>query len=99
MLFGKLAVESSDGAVRAEAISALAAAPSSEAARKLFALWSRLNYPQRHAALDRLASSKTGAEAIMSAADKGDLPKKTNRINNSQDSVKRSREQLAVKIA
>ncbi|HMC26451.1 MAG TPA: HEAT repeat domain-containing protein, partial [Verrucomicrobiae bacterium] len=74
-LFGKLATESSDAAIRAEAVSALASAPTADAAPKLFALWSRLNYPQRHAALDRLASSKNGAEAILTAASAGDFPK------------------------
>jgi len=63
-LFGKLATESSDQAVRAEAVTALASAPTADAAPKLFALWSNLNQPQRHAALDRMASSKSGAEAM-----------------------------------
>ena len=74
-LFSKLATQSSDPAVRAEAVSALASAPSADAAPKLFALWSKLNYPQRHAALDRVSSSRSGAEAVLLAADKGQLPR------------------------
>ncbi len=74
-LFGRLATESSDQAVRAEAVTALASAPAADAAPKLFALWSSLNQPQRHAALDRMASSKSGAETIVTEASKGTLPR------------------------
>ena len=73
-LFARLASESVDSSVQSEAILALASSQNSEAAPKLFALWPKLNQPQRYAALDRMASSKKGAEAIVAIASKGTLP-------------------------
>jgi len=74
-LFARFATKGSDSAVRAEAVSALASSPAPDAAATLFGLWSNLNATQRHSALDRMASSKSGAETIVAAASKERLPR------------------------
>jgi len=70
-----------DRAVREQAILALASTPSQEGASRLFTLWPRLNKPERYAALDHMAASKTGAQSIVTAATRGTLPR--NDLENS----------------
>ncbi len=75
-LFARLAADSPDAAVRGEALAALAAAPAADAAPRLFELWPALDPIQRRAALDRLASSRAGAAALVGAARRGALPER-----------------------
>jgi len=74
-LYARLAADSSNPSIRGEAVLALASATNTDAAPKLFTLWSKLNQPQRYSALDHLGSTRKGAEAIVAAANAGILPK------------------------
>lgn len=65
-VFGPLATGSPDKTIRHEAVLALGATP-----ERLLSLWPKLDSMQRRTALDHLASSRSGAEAILSAS----LPK------------------------
>jgi putative heme-binding domain-containing protein len=67
-LFATLAKSHSDTKVREEALLALASSPSPQAPARVFALWPNLNASFRRSALDQMASSKPGAQAIVSAA-------------------------------
>ena len=61
------------GAVRNEAISALAASRSSDAPAKLFSLWAALNDSQRRPLIEQMAATKTGGEALLAAIGSGTI--------------------------
>jgi putative heme-binding domain-containing protein len=74
-LFATFAKGHSNPKVREEALLTLASSPSSEAPSLLFSIWPSLNAGSRRAALDQMASSKAGAQAIVSAARGGTISK------------------------
>lgn len=74
-LFARYVVEAKTDAVRTEALTALASSPTGAGVARLFALWSRVPASQRRLVLERLASSKTGAEAMIASARQGVLPR------------------------
>lgn len=74
-MFATLAKGHSDAAVRQEALFTLASSPSPRAPSLVFGLWPTLNAALRRSALDHMASSKSGAQAIVSAARGNALPK------------------------
>ncbi|HZO84470.1 MAG TPA: PVC-type heme-binding CxxCH protein, partial [Verrucomicrobiae bacterium] len=67
-LFASLAKSHADAKVRGEALLTLASSPSPQAPASVFSLWPNLNTSLRHSTLDQMASSKPGAQAIISAA-------------------------------
>ena len=74
-LFATLAKGHSDAKVRTEALLALASSSSPEAPRLVFSLWLNLNAASRRCALDQMASSKSGAQAIVAAARNNSIAK------------------------
>jgi len=74
-LFATLAKSHTNPKVRAEALLTLASSPSPQAPSLVFSLWPSLNAPSRHSALDQLASSRSGAQAIVSAARNNSIAK------------------------
>ena len=67
-LFATLAKGHRDAKVRSEALLTLAASPAPEAPARVFGLWPTLSASMRRSALDQMASSKAGAQAIVGAA-------------------------------
>ena len=67
-LFATLAKNHANSKVRAEALLTLASSPSPQAPSLLFSLWPSLNAASRRSALDQLASSRLGAQAVLFAA-------------------------------
>jgi putative heme-binding domain-containing protein len=76
-LFEKLATRGLKVEVRDEAIAALAASKLPEAAQRILALYPRLEPARAKAVLDKLSSTKPGAEAIVGAVDSGALDRGT----------------------
>jgi hypothetical protein len=74
-LFAMLAKSSTDPVTRDEALHALAASKSDSAGKLVFELWPELTSTQRRAALERLASTRSGARSIVTAVRSGALPK------------------------
>lgn len=74
-LFATLAKGHKEAKVRSEALLTLASSPSPQAPSLVFSMWPSLNAASRRSALDQLASSKTGAQAILSAARDNTIPK------------------------
>jgi len=74
-LFADIAKETKDSRLRDEALAALVSSGSPQAADGLFSLWPKLNRVERQSSLERLASSKTGAETILASAKSGALAK------------------------
>ena len=74
-LFAKLAKSSTDPVTRDEALHALAASKSDSTGKLVFELWPELTSAQRRAALERLASTRSGARSIVTAVRGGALPK------------------------
>ena len=73
-LFASLAKSDPDPLIRDAALEALAASRAPDAAAKLLALYPSLQPPQRRAALNTLASTKTGAQTIVAALLDKSLP-------------------------
>ncbi len=75
--FGTLArlssSESESPAVRDAAFAALSASPTTEAAQAMADLLLDLKFEQRKTAIERMAVSRSGALALLSAIDKGDM--------------------------
>jgi len=74
-LFASLAKSAPDQSLRAEAVLALAASKAPDAAERLLKLWPDLQPTQRHASLERLASSKSGAKGLIGAIRGGSVKK------------------------
>jgi len=74
-LFEQLARVLSDAIQRNEAIAALAASKSADASTRLLKLWPNLTEPQRRSTLDNLAGTKSGAQSILDAVQRGDIAK------------------------
>ena len=74
-LFASLATSASDPALRDEALSALASSKSADAPQRVLALYPKLAPPQRRTALDKLTTTKAGANAVVAAVTAGTLPK------------------------
>jgi len=74
-LFAKLAKTSPDAVIRDEALHALAASKSENAGKLVLELWPDLTPTHRRAALERLASTRSGARSIVAAVRSGALPK------------------------
>ncbi len=66
-LFASLATTATDPALRDEALAALAASKAADAPARVLALYPKLAPAQRHAALDKLTTSKPGATAVVAA--------------------------------
>jgi len=76
-LFAKLAETSTDPLLRDEALAALASSRSADAPARVLALYPKLAATQRRLALDRLAGTKSGAKAIVTALRDGKLDRAT----------------------
>jgi putative heme-binding domain-containing protein len=74
-LFAKLAESAANPLVRDEALSALASSKSADAPQRVLSLYARLAAPQRRTALDKLTTTKAGANAVVAAVISGTLPK------------------------
>lgn len=68
LLFSTVAKTHANPAVRQEALFTLASSPSPQAPPLVLGLWPDLNANLRRSTLDHMASSKAGAQAIVSAA-------------------------------
>lgn len=70
----KLAASRSEPAsVRTAALSALAESPADEAATAMVGMLSELNFEQRESVIERMATSRTGATALVGAVEAGDI--------------------------
>lgn len=74
-LFANLAANSPDAGVRREALTTLTASKAPDAAQRVLALYPKLPAVEQRRALDRLASSKVGATAVVAALTAGAVPK------------------------
>ncbi len=74
-LFAKLATESADPLVRDEALNALASSKGEQAGKQLLALYPVLSIAQRRTAIDRLTTTKPGAQTVVAALLAGTIPK------------------------
>ncbi|HKQ39120.1 MAG TPA: family 16 glycoside hydrolase, partial [Verrucomicrobiae bacterium] len=72
-LFATFAKSHTNAKVRTEALLTLASSPSPQAPGLVFSLWPDLSAASRRAALEQLASTRTGAQAIVSAARNGSI--------------------------
>ncbi len=74
-LFARLATTARDPQLRDEALLALVSSKASDASERLLQLWPDLSTAQRRSALDRLASTKSGAKTIVTAIRGGAMKK------------------------
>ncbi len=73
--FVRLLHESKDPLVRDEALNALASAKSDRAGKQVLALWPELSPAQRRDSIDRLTTTKPGAQTVLAALTAGTIAK------------------------
>ncbi len=74
-LFAKIAKEAKDSAMVNEALAALASSKSEQAGKLLLGMWGEFSEAQRRSALDRLTTTKPGAQTVVAAVKSGAIAK------------------------